>query len=41
MLMSTFKRKRLNSVSPTKVKEVTGDICKHCNKKCTKTGEGI
>ena len=34
-----LKRKCMNSISPAKVLELPGDICKHCNKKCTKTGE--
>ena len=33
------KRKRQNNVSPAKVMKLPGDICKHCNGKCTETGE--
>ena len=33
------KRKRQNNVSPAKVMELPGDICKHCDGKCTETGE--
>ena len=33
------KRKRPNNVSPTKVMELPGDICKYCNKPYTEDGD--
>ena len=39
MLIDIPERKCLNSVSPTKVMELPGDICKHYNKNC-ETGQG-